>query len=60
MTPTRQRPGHPRKPGAAVVRLTVRVPVGLADRIAVAAADDDRSRDAWVRRACERYLRREG
>ncbi len=47
--------GRPASP--EMVRMLVRVPRALYDRIEQARARDDRSRDVWCRRALEAALK---
>jgi metal-responsive CopG/Arc/MetJ family transcriptional regulator len=47
--------GRPRS--AEGVPLQVRLPADLVERITKAAAEDDRSRNSWIARACRAALR---
>lgn len=55
--PPARKPGRPRSTDAETIRLQVRLPAPLVAEIEDAAAADDRSRDAWIRRAIEAALR---
>lgn len=59
-TPPQRGPGRPRRTDGESIDVRVRMPPDLLERVEAAARDDERSRDAWIRRALEAALSGQG